>query len=54
MKEAWFQQFLFLAYGMEEILTLTLQPCMSKLGLHSQGNPLKQAKFLRQPRTDGY
>ena len=27
---------------------------MSKFDFYSQGNTLQQAKFLRQPKTDGY
>ena len=43
---------LFTVDNIGEILTWILRPPVFKLGLYSQSNLLKLAKFLRQPRAD--
>ena len=44
----------FSVKGIDEILKSILQHCISQPALYSQSNSHKQAKFLKQPKTNGY
>ena len=54
-KHVGFKNFCFhFIYDTEEILTSILQPCIFKSDFDSYSASPKQAKFLRQQKSDGY